>query len=452
MNSDCEIMKDQIADLVTGILSEAQEQKLRQHLAECAACRDYANALKNEDALLTEYVEKIDTDMTRRQERLLQTLNRSCQSKQTETPSIRRIIMKSPVTKYAAAAVIIVSVVLTLSFWDKTTPIAYSLEQTAEASHSVRFLHIKDFNPGQEEPKEFWLEFDEHGQVKNIKAHMPAWESPSDGERVVIWQAGKAKVWYKKKNTLITMIDTRFSGNILKAVQLFDPKSAVPRFAELEKLELVIIEIEEPSKKTEPITVTATYSPECKEFGLHIDRTIMFIDPDTKLIINMKHYCLAEDDDYELMSRTEFYEYNQQIDPKMFVFDNLPSDVTEIDKTIEDIGLEQGQLSDEEIAVKVVREFYEAVIAKDHVKTGRIYGNASAARMEEKFKEINIIRIISIGDPKPHPSPNVGGFMVPCKLEIEKDGIKSVYEPYGPGVRPIYGQPNRWGIHGGVTK
>jgi hypothetical protein len=166
----------------------------------------------------------------------------------------------------------------------------------------------------------------------------------------------------------------------------------------------------------------------------------------------MKNYCLAEDGDYELIGRTEFYGYNQKIDPKMFALDNLPSDVIKIDKTIEDIGLEQGDLSDQEIAVKVVREFYEAVIAKDYAKAGRIYGNTPATKIEEKFKELKIVRIISVGEPKPHPSPGVGGFMVPCKLEIEKDGVKSIYEPYGPGVRPIHGQPNRWGIHGGVTK
>ena len=220
----------------------------------------------------------------------------------------------------------------------------------------------------------------------------------------------------------------------------------------MEKLGLATIEIEEPSKKTEPITVTATYSPECKKYGLLADRTILFVDQTTKLITNLESYCLAESGDYELMRRTEFYDYNQRIDPTMFVLDDLPSDVIEIDQTIQDIGLEQGNLSDQEIAVMVVREFYEAVIAKDHAKAGRIYGNNPASKIEEMFKELKIVRIISIGKPKPYPTPSVGGFMVPCKLEIEKDGIRFVYEPYGPGVRPIHGQPNRWGIHGGVTK
>ena len=73
-----------------------------------------------------------------------------------------------------------------------------------------------------------------------------------------------------------------------------------------------------------------------------------------------------------------------------------------------------------------------------------------AAGMQEKFGDFNVVRIISIDEPVPHPYPGVGGFQVPCKIEIEKDGVKSVYEPYGPGVRPVHGQPDRWNIHGGV--
>jgi len=364
--------------------------------------------------------------------------------------SIRIMIMKSPITKLAAAAVIIVAVMLSINLWDKSIPTAYALEQTIQASHSVRYLHIKDFKKGREEPKEFWLEFNEQGGVKNIRAYMPEWDSPSDGAKVVIWQQGKAKIWFKKKKSLLTIREKRFADNMLAVVQLFDPKLAVQRFSEMEKHGLAKIEIEEPSKKSEPITVTATYLPETAGLGLLSDRTVLFVDQATKLVISLESYHLAEGGDYELMGWTEFYDYNQRIDPAVFVLDDLPSDVIQIDQTIQDIGLEQGNLSDEEIAVKVVREFYEALIEKDHAKAGRLFEGIPATRIEEMFKDLKIVRIISIGEPNPHPSPGVGGFMVPCKLEIEKDGIKSVYEPYGPGVRQVYGQPNRWGIHGGV--
>jgi|GEM_PF-824009 len=120
MNSDCEKMKDQIADLVTGILSEAQTQKLQQHLAQCTACRDYARALRNEDIFLTVFVETMETDMTRHQERLLQAIDLSYQSRNNEPLLIWRTIMKSPIIKLAAAAVVIVVVILGLFEFVKT--------------------------------------------------------------------------------------------------------------------------------------------------------------------------------------------------------------------------------------------------------------------------------------------------------------------------------------------
>ncbi|HCO92497.1 MAG TPA: hypothetical protein DIU00_00860 [Phycisphaerales bacterium] len=381
----------------------------------------------------------------------LQQFNNTQEQKPVVTqPNIRRKIMKSPITKLAAAAVIIIAVMLSINIWDNITPAAYALDQTVQASHSVRYLHIKSFKKGMEEPKEFWLEFDEQGDIKNIRAHMPEWESPSDGAKVVIWQQGKAKIWYKKKKSLLIIKDKRFADKLSASVQLFDPKLAVPRFIELEKSGFATIKIEKPSNKAEPIIISATYSPECKKFGVPVDRTVLFVDQTTKLITSMESYSLTGGGEYELIDWVEFYDYNQQIDPAMFVFDNLPSDVVQIDQTIQDIGLEQGELSSEEIAVKVVREFYEAVIAKDYAKAGRIYGGVPAKIMEERWADLKVIRIISISEPIPHPSSGVGGFMVPCKLEIEKDGVKSEYKPYGPGVRAVHGQPNRWNIHGGV--
>ncbi len=363
---------------------------------------------------------------------------------------IRNSIMKSPITKIAAAAVIIIAIALSINFWGISTSTAYALDQTIQASHSVRYLHIRDFKQGMEEPKEFWLEFDEQGNVKNIRAHMPEWDSPSDGAKVTVWQQDKAKILFKKKNTLLTIKEQRFADFMLKAIQLFDPKLAVLHFSELEKLGLVKIEIDEPSKKTEPIIVTSTNTSEVKDLGYNVDRTVIFIDQTTKLVTQIEHYNLTENGEYTLSGWTEFYDYNQPIDPAMFALDDVPSDVIRIDQTTQEIGLEQGNLSDEEIAVKVVCEFYEALIGKDYAKAGRIYGGVPANIMEERWADFKIIRIISISEPKPHPTQGVGGFMVPCKLEIEKDGVRSVYEPYGPGVRPVRSQPTRWNIHGGV--
>jgi hypothetical protein len=246
------------------------------------------------------------------------------------------------------------------------------------------------------------------------------------------------------------MKEKRFADDMSKAVQLFDPKLALHFFSELEKSGLVEIEIDEPSRKSEPITVTSTNSSEVKDLGYKVDRTVIFIDQATKLVTAIEHYRLAQNGDYELLGWTEFYDYNQPIDPKMFIMEDIPDDVMRINQATQEIGLAQGNLTDKEIAVKAVRQFYEALIVKDYAKAGKIYCGVPAAKMQERWQNINVLRTVSISEPIPHPHPRVGGFQVHCEIEIEKDGVKSILKPYGPAVRPVHGQSHRWNIHGGV--
>ena len=67
--------------------------------------------------------------------------------------------MKSPITKLAAAAVIVVAVILSVSFWDKSVSSAYAVEQTIEAMRSIRSIHAycTDWDDSQ---GEVWVQID----------------------------------------------------------------------------------------------------------------------------------------------------------------------------------------------------------------------------------------------------------------------------------------------------
>ncbi len=56
-------------------------------------------------------------------------------------PNLRRQIMKSRITKLAAAAVIVAAVIVSVTLWDKSTSSAYAVEQTIEAMRSIRSIH-----------------------------------------------------------------------------------------------------------------------------------------------------------------------------------------------------------------------------------------------------------------------------------------------------------------------
>jgi hypothetical protein len=223
MKSDCQKIKDQIADLVTGILSEAQVHELEQHLNECAACRDYARVLKDEDMLLTEFFAKIDTDMTRRQERVLQTVNRSCLSKQTDTLSIRRIIMKNPITKLTVAAAVIAVVVLGLFEFlgtgSSSGVVWAEVAQKVEASRGVIF---RSRGTGMGDPNDDWPK----SYVMHYKSPLHSRTDWYRGEQIrrtvhfdlstktVVWLAHDANVYAKEpmKEETVQSIQSGQSG------------------------------------------------------------------------------------------------------------------------------------------------------------------------------------------------------------------------------------------------
>ena len=354
-------------------------------------------------------------------------------------------IMKSQITKLAAAAMIILAVVLTINLWNES---AYVLAQTIKANHTVRYLHIKDFASGhKDEPKQFWLEFDANGEVRNVRMDFPEWASGGDGPKVVVWKENKAQVWFRRKNSLLTVRDESVAKSMLKLAEECDPRLAVERLYAQQKQGKIKIEIDEPSNKAKPIFVTATY---LSESSSPRRRLVLFVDQATKLVSATEFYRL-KDDQYEYIGMQRYYNYNQPIDAGMFTLDDeVSADVMRVDQTIQDIGLAQGNLSDEEIAVEVARQFFQALIAADYAKAGKLLEGIPADKIKQGFGDRKFLRIISIGPAGPHPNPATGGLVVPCTIEIEKAGKKSLWKLERLGVRQVFNQPGRWTIFGGI--
>jgi outer membrane lipoprotein-sorting protein len=63
--------------------------------------------------------------------------------------NIWRTIMKSSITKFAAAAVIIIAVVLSITFLDKSVTPAYGIEQTIEAFRNVNSVYVEAITRGE---------------------------------------------------------------------------------------------------------------------------------------------------------------------------------------------------------------------------------------------------------------------------------------------------------------
>ena len=359
-------------------------------------------------------------------------------------------IMKSPVIKLAAAAIVVGVLSLFVGSLLNTTT-AYALEQTIEANQHLHFLHMKTFVAGHDEPKEFWLECDQSGQIKNARWHMPEWDAPEDGAKVVVWSADTIRIWFKKKSCVSTFTRQAPPLWLLDFALKSDPRLSIAQLKDEQARGQVELEIQEPADKTQPIVVTATYPAQDQSAGRRI---ILRVNQATKLVTSRELFILKEGS-YVLDCRQEFTDYNNAADPALFNLDALvPADVRRVDgDAIENRGLPQGTLSDEEIAVEVVRQFFEAMIAGNYEKASQLFCGVPVEELRDGLGGMRILRIVSIGEPTPHPTnPEFGGLRVPCKIEIEKDGVRSIWEPFGPFVRTIHRQSEhpRWEIHGGI--
>ncbi len=174
MNNECEKMKDRIADYFLGILTDVEAEIMQRHLNDCSTCSEYARTLKDEDKLLTALFAEIDMDMKTRQERVLQALNRSGQSGQNETVSIWTQIIKSSITKLAAAAVIIIAIMAVVHWFggsiEVTQPV-YGISDLPRLIRDIRIIHIKGHvyfpNREQEDEEPDKMEFDYWFDIEN---------------------------------------------------------------------------------------------------------------------------------------------------------------------------------------------------------------------------------------------------------------------------------------------
>jgi len=189
------------------------------------------------------------------------------------------------------------------------------------------------------------------------------------------------------------------------------------------------------------LTVTPVVSPS--------ERRAYLVDPKTKLLKQIDTYTLEGGVNYRLVSSLTIMDYDRPSDPKLFRPD-FPEDIVRVDETTQVIGLAKGDLSDNEIATKVTREFFEALIAKDYAMAGQLLSGMPADKMEKIFKEMQFIRIVSAGEPYAQPLAGVGGLVVPCEVEAEAGGRRQVTE-FKVAVRAVGGpQGDRWAIHGGI--
>lgn len=360
----------------------------------------------------------------------------------TTTHQIWRNIMKNRITKLATVATIILVVALFVTFLGKSVTPAYGFEQTVEACHLIRNLHTQWFDSSHEDvAKECWLEFDESGQIINARIHWAEWMG---NENIVVWDRDRTQVWNKKHDFLKIFNDEIYTSRIIKMVEKENLRLSIEHLYEREATGEVEIEIDEPTNRAKPTILTVTKGP-------GTGKRVLFIDQATKLVIASEWYLPQENGGSKFYGRMEYYDHNIPIDAKMFSLDGVVSDKTKIiDTRTQDVGLAQGNLTDQEIATKVVCEFLEALITEDYTKASQIHVGFSPSEIQKRSEKEKVVRIVSIDKPvlpnkpsKIHPRR----LYVPCTVEVKKNG-RIIQQLREFRVTPVIGRRDRWASQG----
>lgn len=440
---DCNDRKEAIVALVLGELDSPAAQELREHIECCQVCRGVRDALADEEKNVRSAFESLARGLKPSRQAIPDGGNRQVPSRASARwpvhllKGVRTMIFSRKWASVAAVAAVAV-VAMVLLCWPALPPVtSYALGQTTQANSEVKYYHVK-LTPAGQGVSEAWAELDDNGEVVHTRTNFPKSE---DGAKVVILSGDKAEVWFKDKNSFVTFKDHSMVKMFAQQRIIFDPKLMFEQLLAAREAGKVQVETQEPAKKGEPITVTSIRSdnPDRKE--------VYLINVDTKLVEQVSKY-ERKDGTWKVLATIEYLDYNKRIDPSIWE-PELPKDVMKVDQTAGKIGVAKGDLKDDEIVAKVAKEFFEALIVEDYEKAGQIYSGLPAERIKNVFGGMKVLRIVEVGQPKPHPDKRTQFLLVPVRVEVESGGEKTVKE-FVPKIRPVYNQPDRWAIDGGI--
>ena len=162
---------------------------------------------------------------------------------------------------------------------------AYAIEQTIEANRNVWFIHLKCEPSTKGSVDEIWVQFDDNKQLTNLRMNFL---DTADGPKDVVWQEGKAEVWFKAKKGIRVLREKNILARLKMPYKFFDPKGIVEDLYQAQGSGKAQIEIQESSVEGEPITITMTLKD-----APHI-REVYRVDPETKLLLQRERYELKK--------------------------------------------------------------------------------------------------------------------------------------------------------------
>lgn len=327
-----------------------------------------------------------------------------------------------PARLVAAAAILLIGLVVSVRLLDRSTGPAYAFEQTIEAVKDIRYFHFRYTSPSRQYvDREAWVEYASHGELDKVRVNFYGLDS------VMVWSGGVTQYWKPDPNELCIFEDQEYTDKILLFVGRFDPKNAVEYLKRRAEQGGIEIQVGEPNEPAGFIPVTVAYEPNTYVIGSPKPRMrdILHIDPVSKLVLYVDGYH-EEKGDFVCHGVWEYLDYNKPFEPGTFDLQTeVPPDTTRFSTLGLGLGLEQGKMSDQQIAVKVVEEFFGAWKAKDYDRAVRIHGYINPGNRDNvlrMLKRFDLLQVLEISEPSAPERP-MRGFSLLCRLQIHIDGV-----------------------------
>ena len=363
-------------------------------------------------------------------------------------PAIWRIIMKSRKAQFTAAAVAVLATYLCLQIPKGLVAPAYALQDTIEAYNSIHYLHVREFHTvyGQRWDEESWIEFDENGKPRRFRYETNRISTGGEiGPVTVVHDGDGSYTWLPNLNLCFTRSGESVIGSSLVQWEVSDaaPKLVFEKLQKQARDGEIILDVNEPEQKNEPIVLVVTYPAGSRSANW---KKVLYIDQATRLVQKEEKF-EKRDGQFQHERTIEFFDYDQQIDPNVFNLDReLPETVFTIDQSDKEVGLAQGDMTDEEIATEVTSQFLQAYITKDYNRVGQLYYGVPGF-LVEKLSSGNMLKIISVGPVHADPDPDSNILECSCKTLGETGGQYYEFD-MKIHVNPVSGQPERWMICG----
>ena len=434
---NCTKCKEKLVELLEGLLPESQRRVVEEHLKDCQQCQAELEELK-------EVNERITADSETWQQTNLEdaVFNRIIVKQNEKLKQADRInrqfriwrrIMNSKITKYSAAAVIIIAVFLTVSIFNKTIPTASAAQVLQEAINAVsdiwsvhmktRMRTLPNDNFSVIGPEfdfvdiEMWKHTDENGLVQ-WRVEKPGRVLLMDGQNTTMLIRPNYGVLAEKPYPL-GCYDS-WSGRLLNVRDLLDNELKRAKDDPEREVSIWHEKVEGSDKLMLEVDVKAGVSRDSylrNKFIMLSDHLKIYqFDPETKLLEAFQVYLHSDDGNDVLIFEVADIKYNQKIDNDVFTLD-LPENMI--------WHGEPKKLPDNEkyvnmTPIEVVGTFFQSCADENWDEVIKFLPTSA---IPEDFKNIlGGLEIISLGEPfqsAPYP-----GWFIPYEIKLKTGQIR----------------------------